>query len=233
MPEGFERVIVTHNGYYFKKIYKNHDTGEYIRFEYFKPTEKQIEKISAAGSDAEKYLIFGYYEAFLVQSGTEKQLCWYDPDRNLAFYVESDMKDKESFLEAFSEIRVRLPHYEPTWIPEGYEECERVDEYPSFSVYYKEQDSNRFIYFDVYDLAESNMLFVQKGVGEDMDDVVCEMIMIGLMKAYYYPSTEHDSSAELILIDEEQNLEYWITAELYIDDLCKIAESIQCMETSW
>ena len=233
LPEGFVRTSAERSGSHAVKTYKDPETGEYIIFEYYRPSEDQIREAQKPADASETYLIFDYYEAYYTESGRCRQLRWYDPDRDLVFCAGSDINDKEAFINAFKEIDLRLPHYEPDWIPEGYEEYERSDDYPSFCIHYSDKEGRRPIYYYVYDMAESDMIFVQKGVGEETDDAVYEKIQIGSMPAYYCPPTEHDGGAELIIIDEKDHFIYCITADLSEEELIRMAESIKCSETSW
>ena len=232
LPEGFERTDVIHSGFYFKKTYRNNETGEYIKFEYYKPTEKQLAKMAKNGENAEKYLIFDYYEAYYTEASGKKKLCWYDPDRNLAYFVESDMRDKDALINAFTEITFRLSHYEPTWLPEGYEECERVDD-DAFKIAYLDKENNKRIYYKEYDMADVYTIFIFKGVGENADDISQETISIGPMTVYYYPPTENERAADIVIIDDVNNLAFYCIAEVSREELIRIAKSIQCIESIW
>jgi len=58
---------------------------------------------------------------FLSVGNGKCDLFWYDADRDLAFYVESNL-DSNTLILCFDVLQMRLPLYEPTWLPDGYEE---------------------------------------------------------------------------------------------------------------
>ena len=232
LPEGFERTEKYRGDYYSRNVYRNAETGEYIKFEYFKPTEKQKEKIEKTGYNAEIYYVFDYYEMYYTESARKRKVCWYDPDRNLAFYAEGNL-EKETFINTFTAIDFRLPRYEATWVPDGYIKGEMEDLFIKYNTDYYDEDgaANLFLFYS--DMSEADLIWIGKGTGENTDDVFSESILINGFPATYYPPTENDVGSELVWIDNNNNLVFIVSGFLSHDDMIRFAESITCTESEW
>ena len=231
LPGGFECIETTHFGQYCRKIYKNPETGHFIRFEYMKPTEKQKADIEKTAQNAEQYLVFEYYKMYLTKTRGTYKLCWYDPDRELVFYVRSDL-DKDILVRTFSTIDFRLPLYEPVWLPEGFEEYDRTEDYPSINIHYSD-NNGRQLHYEVTDRYVTDIVQISKGLGLNSDEVLQETVTVRGMMGYYYPQTMHDNSSDMVLIDEKNDLVFILTGTIEKSELIQIAENIKCLENDW
>ena len=231
LPEGFETTETYHSGYYTRKLYENVETGDYIRFEYRKPTQSQIDRIEKRGQKAEAVTAANGVPMYFAE-GSPNRLFWYDKDRNLAFYVESNM-GKDDLMECFASVDYRLPLYEPEWLPEGYEEIYREDLFLEQFILYEVEGSDNSLLLYYSDMAETGPITIIKGVGNDSDDIEYEEIQIGNIKAMYYSSTEHDEGAEMIWIDETNHLVFTLEGDIQKDMAIRIVQGIRCIETEW
>ncbi len=230
LPDGFETTDVYHSGYYTRKLYKNTETDDYIRFEYRKPTQSQIDSIEKRGHNAETVTaengVFMYFAA-----GSPNKLFWYDKDRHLAFYVESNI-ERDVLLDCFASVNYRLPLYEPEWLPEGYKETYREDLLLETFIMYENEENKMFI-LSYSDMAETDLITVWKGEGNDSDDIKFEEFQIGNAKARYFYSTENDDTEELVWIDEANNIVFILAGDIQRDMAVSIAQGIRCVETEW
>ena len=231
LPEGFECVNTLHVGQYCRKIYKNPETGNYIHFEYMKATEKRKADIEKTGKNAEQHLVFEYYKMYLTNILGTYKLCWYDPDRELVFYVQSDL-DKDILVCTFSTIDFRLPLYEPMWLPEGYTKETITFDYPSTDILYSNHDQTSRISFNIYETSSVDTSYITKGV-QAQDDVVYEEHLINGRVVYYFPGSEHEKGSDIIAIYEDENLVFIVSATIPKQELLSIVESIQCIEPDW
>ena len=231
LPEGFVCDETRRIGDYCLKQYKNAETGDYIRFEYLRPSEKQKAGIEKTGQNAEQYLVFDYYKMYLTGSPGAYKLCWYDSDRDLAFYAESNM-DKDALVRTFSTVDFRLPLYEPTWLPAGYMEYDRYDDYPGIDIFYSLYD-NRHLLYSVSEMYSTDLVYISKGLGKDSDDVISEKILINGMDGYYYPPTEHSISSDLVIIDSKNGLVCLLSGPVSRAEIIRMAKSIRCLEPDW
>ena len=227
LPEGFERAETYHSGYYTRKLYKNAETGDYIRFEYRKPTKAQIANIEKRGQKAESVTAANGVPMCFA-AGNPNELFWYDKDRNLVFYVESDLS-KDSLLDCFASVNYRLPLYEPSWLPEGYGLSYEDQCYPSLLKEYIDQN-NSMLNLDIYDMAEVDIV----NIWSRGDDVNMEECQINKTEAKYYPATETDPGSGIVWIDEKNHLVCIFTTDsLSKEELIRFSESVQCVETEW
>ena len=230
LPEGFERAETYHSGYYTRKLYKNAETGDYIRFEYRKPTKAQIANIEKRGQKAESVTAANGVPMYFA-AGSPNELFWYDKDRNLVFYVESNLS-KDALLDCFASVYLRLPLYEPSWLPEGYKEVQRMDHYPYYDIVYAVSDTDLYQHIILYsycDIAETDGLVIDR-LG---DKVAAEDVYIDDILCKYYPHTDGIEGGDLIIINEKDKLIYMIESDLEKNLLLRFAESIVCVEKSW
>lgn len=224
LPEGFELAENYHSGYYTRSLYKNAE-GQYIKLEYRRPTEKQKQRIEARGAGAETAVSAQGVKMFLEEGRNVSHLFWYEPHQDLAYYVESDL-DRETFLRCFDTLNIRLPLYEPTWLPEGYKETERNDFYPGFDIDYYSQDSDSYIYFGYSDAAETDLVFFDH-LGKE---IYVEHIKINNNQGLFSPSADGKPGGDLVVIDEKNHLVFVISAVIERSEIVRLAESIICKE---
>lgn len=229
LPEGFETAETYHSGYYTRKVYKSAETGDFIRFEYRRPTEAQKSKIAKRAQSAEKVYTSTGVEMNLTDSGNHRNLFWYDPDRDLAYYVESSL-GAEALAAVFSDIQLRLPLYEPTWLPEGYEVADVDSSYPFYDVVYSNGDEYFDVYYDCSDLAETDLVFV---VSPNEEAVTTETVSIQGKEGFFHPHNDERDGGDLIIIDEKNNLVYMIESNIDKQSIVRIGESIEFKETEW
>ena len=232
LPEGFVRTEEYHKGYYARKVYADPDTGSYIKLEYRKPTDAQIKRLEKQAASAELFLEDGIIKKYITQSGSKNKLFWYDPQRNLVFRVESNL-DRTALEECFRTMDFRLPLYEPTWLPEGFEISERIDHYMEEFILYEDPKTQAVLFFTYTDMAEANDLYIFKVAGEYPDEIRSEAVTVSGGSAYYYPSTDNDVGADLVWIDEIDHIVFVISGTAGKETMIRIAESVCCTETKW
>ena len=227
LPEGFVKAETYHSGYYTRKLYKNAETGDYIRFEYRKPTQAQVDRLEKRGQKAEPVTAANgvpmYYAA-----GSPNELFWYDADRKLIFSVESNL-NRNMLLSSFASVDYRLPLYEPAWLPEGYEGIDKTDYYPNYDITYYNPATDSYIYYSYSDLAETDLITIDQ-LGED---VIVEDVIINGEQSHYFPSANGNQDGDLVYIFETENIVIILTTDIGIDNCVRFAESIRCTESSW
>ncbi len=224
LPEGFEQTEKYHSGYYTRYVYKNAE-GRFIKFEYRKPTEAQKQKIEKRGASSEIITSSMGVQMFLSEGNGKCDLFWYDADLDLAYYVESNL-DKDTLVQCFDVVQMSLPLYEPTWLPDGYKETERADDYPYYWIMYSGNEGNDGIIFSYTDMAESDLISIWKGE----TDIDYKTVKVGDNKALLFLPNAFDPGTDLILVDESRNLVYEISGSLTEEEIIAVAESIICKE---
>ena len=227
MPDGFERVSQYRSSGHAVSVYENIQTGDSIRFEYNIATEALIAEAKRQSETAELLLKDGIIEKYCVKQGRFTRVVWYDPQRELVFFADSTL-DRSVLEECLRSISFRLPLYEPTWLPEGYEKADLAFYYPLVDVLYINA-SGDLIMYGYTDLAETSVI----GIEHLEVDTGMERLVINGMEAYYSPHDEEREGGDLIIIDEENKLVFMIEAGIEKDMITKLAESIICTETDW
>lgn len=224
LPEGFELAENYHIGYYTRSLYKNAE-GQYIKFEYCRPTEKQKQRIEARSAGAETAVSAQGVKMFLEEGRNVSHLFWYEPHQDLAYYVESNL-DRETLLRSFDTMNMRLPLYEPAWLPEGYIIDYRNDFYPQYVMDFCNADTGEYIYFGYTDAAETDLVFVD----HLRDEIKVEEVIVNGNHGFFFPQTESTNDNDLVVIDESNNLVFMISSVLEYEEIIRIAESIVCKE---
>lgn len=221
LPEGFELAEYYHIGYYTRSLYKKAE-GQYIKLEYRRPTEKQKQRIEARSAGAETAVSAQGVKMFLEEGRNVSHLFWYEPHQDLAYYVESDL-DRETLLRCFDTLNMRLPLYEPTWLPSRYEETDRIYDYPyNYIVYTDVNNPELLLLFYYSDMAETDLITIWKG----HDDIEPESIALNNCNAFLFLPSKNDIGSELVWVDETNNLVFVLSGELSKEDIVSIANSV-------
>lgn len=227
LPEGFEHVETIREDNYTLKEYKNAVTGDFLRFEYSKATEPMKAEIEKQKAGAELLAVSGSIEKYCFDAGASRRVFWYDHQRELVFFADSSL-DRDILAASLDSISIRLPLYEPAWLPEGYEEAEQNTEYPSVMITYMDSNSKGMIIYCYSDMAETDLVAIDQ-IGKDLD---FETVQINGIRAYYY-SYKDEEGGDLIWIDEETKLVFTISTSVSRDELLLFANSIKCVELDW
>ena len=224
LPEGFELAEYYHIGYYTRSLYKNAE-GQYIKLEYRRPTEKQKQRIEARSAGAETAVSAQGVKMFLEEGRNVSHLFWYEPHQDLAYYIESDL-DRETLLRCFDTLNMRLPLYEPTWLPEGYEQEGLYESMTSTYINYYNEMTDEYIYYGYSDYASTDLVGVDR-LGEE---TIVENISINGCQGYFFPKTDKVMDNDMIIIDNANNLVFTITSMLDKSEMITLAESITSKE---
>ena len=228
LPEGFEHVETIREDNYTLKEYKNAVTGDFLRFEYSKATEPMKAEIEKQKAGAELLAVSGPIEKYCLDAGASRRVFWYDHQRELVFFADSSL-DRDILAASLDSISIRLPLYEPAWLPEGYEEAERNTEYPWMNIIWQNEKGD-YLTLDYLDMAEADNI----NVWSRGDDVESETVYVAGQIGTYYPPSENDPGSVIIWIDEESHLVFLVIADaMEQPELIDFANSIKCVELDW
>ena len=226
LPEGFERTENVITDVYTLKVYENVQTGEYLRFEYDKATDPMIAEVKKQSIGAEVLIDNGSIVKYFLDSETSRRVFWYDQNRQLVFFVDSNV-NRETLVESIGRVSLRLPLYEPTWLPEGYEEVERNTDYPSVDIAYIDQNYGLIVY-TYSDMAETDLM-TEYNLTHDLQP---ETVQIKELTGDYYAYGDREGG-DLFIVDEDLKLVFMLSSSLSRDEMIMVAESIVCVETDW
>ena len=226
LPQGFERTEYARTESSTLYVYENAETGGYLRFEYSKATDALKAEIEKQSADAEILTISGSAEKYFLAAEGACRAFWYDAQRQLVFFVDSSL-GSEALAVCLNTISIRLPLYEPAWLPEGYAEAERIDAYPWVSITWQ-NGAGEQLKLEYQDMSEADSVYVWSGG----DTVASKPVEMGGPTGTYYPASTHETGSGMVWVDEEQNIIFIINADaLEEDELITFAQSVRCTET--
>ena len=117
-----------------------------------------------------------------------------------------------------------LPVYEPTWLPNGYQETKKIidDENKVALIVYRKEGVDAGIVFE-YSYYEDSPMGVEPQTAEEL---IYEKGTVNGRPADCYYESDPTAAKLLIWIDEEQQLIFSISSVLEKNDIYRIAESI-------
>lgn len=117
----------------------------------------------------------------------------------------------------------KLDAWAPAYLPEGYVETEHIDLDGMVDIFYNTDDPEQRIHFSYQ--------FMSPGSGEDLDNEhhTISDIFINDIYGQLYTATD-DSPNMLVWFDESSGYSFFLAARLPVQELCKIAESIQIVK---
>lgn len=113
--------------------------------------------------------------------------------------------------------------YEPTWVPDGYQETIRQDE-DGLTVRGYVNEDDRMIHFMCSQGSDATSLFLVS------DSAVALKTQVGGLPADYYQEPESDAASALVWMSEDGETMFCITAALPEEALVRMAESVAAAE---
>ena len=119
-----------------------------------------------------------------------------------------------------------LPNYELSYIPEGFEEIDRLEEPDILSYLYINPDTEDAIQFECYLLSENNHL--QIGYDNSLNQ---EKVMIHNLSGDYYAADETSQTNTLVWLDETDQIVFILNSNLEKDVILHMAEGVNLVKT--
>ena len=224
LPNGYQ-IISEDIGNQIYIIYENED-GEPALFAYTRASESFTLNIDRDGREISQRVFIGDISADLYidqDEGENNVLIWTDEHKGLVFYISAQLDCDELIKIAESVEAQEIPKpqatYRPTWLPEGYSQSLVPDSEDLVNVLYA-SDAGSTILFAYSNSASSLHLFPQ-GETESFK------VMVNDTPADFYLDNDSTKANWLVWEKPENDLIYWIAANLPMDDLIRIAESVQ------
>ena len=231
VPEGFELVeghksIVTRGEYY----EKGDNILEAFSVYWSLNEDGDQSMIVTHGEYDHSFLDINGHKAELYDDISEDEsdiIIWFDEEKSMDFHInylnislEDAIKIAESIVPV-EEEKVYLD-YHVTWVPEGYVLVDEVYENSvCFSIYDNPDTGDGFL-FECYDLnvCDCMALFADDNYNQIE-------VMVNGIKADFYQSKVESESNNLIWHNENESLIFSVDSYLPMEDMIKIAESIQ------
>lgn len=150
-----------------------------------------------------------------------------------SMYLAVDTEARAAFLDWIKEVyehsivyRIMpssaakdLPHYELTWLPDGFGEPDIYENETVYSALYQNSSTGEIVIFDYYRLSSE----VQAKLFTDQQP---EHVLVNGIIADFYAASSDSESNNLLWIDTEAGVFYAIDSNLSKDVILHIAESI-------
>lgn len=197
-PEGFEMASIDEGEGYSIQRYENAQTGEYVNFSYHWLTVREQNTIDRLASTIGTKNIALGYQVVLYSEKNINKIAWYDQDRLIGFWAESNMPP-EKLASVFDTIEMHPPVYIPTWLPEGYEMVDSYYDGGNCDLVYLNNETEDIIAVGTTDYGILPQ-FSAFGEGETRDVIVNNKEGFIAWGGGQYEGTV------LVLIDKEKNL---------------------------
>lgn len=138
-------------------------------------------------------------------------------------WVKQDYHDSVIYRFYTNSYLTELPNYELTYIPEGFELIDSIENAERiYHVYYNEETCDG-IMFSCVKYAEWSNLQILPG---NASSLICERIEFNNIVADYYPAETEEDANTMVWMDENQQLVFIINSTLGTDDMILLAKSI-------
>lgn len=116
-----------------------------------------------------------------------------------------------------------LPHYDPTWLPEGFEQVYEYRDEISHGRLYQKQNSQSGIVIEYYRAYEgTHTELIAKNV-----ESLREEVTVNGIKADFYRADEGSNTNNLIWIDRRSTIVFMVNSDLDKSVIIRIAESLK------
>lgn len=113
--------------------------------------------------------------------------------------------------------------YSPTWLPEGYSVVAEPKPGKQATSVYADADGNLITFVYTMDTEMNTTQIVREGIE-------AISVFVGETPADFYYDDEPDASSILVWVGSDKKAVFWISAALDVDELIKIAESIEAQK---
>ena len=217
LPEGYEEVDVWDTMSIHEITYQN-EYGEKIYFEYSIPSGALT--IDNEHSDYSEIEINGC-KAHLFASNTEGKpsfLLWTDEKEKVFFMLEGEASP-EDLIQMAESVRITLPRWRPTWLPEGYEETKVWETAGLHEITYQDKKGHTF-YFTYMLLGSSSEVKIDNQHSDHSE------VKINGHDAQLFETNTEGKPSFLIWMDEDETTSFILEGDISGEDMIQVAESI-------
>ena len=216
LPEGYEEVEVWDPGGVYKITYENAE-GQSLTLRCISPNTSAV-SMDNEHSDYSEITINGSKAYLLVSNaeGWQSSLIWTNEENSVMFILRGYIS-AEDLIRMAESVRITLPRWRPTWLPEGYEEVEVWDVGVVCVTTYRNEEGEE-IYFEYS--APSGALTI------DNEHSDYSEIEINGCKAHLFASNTEGKPSFLLWMNKEETAFFMLEGAAPPEDLIRMAESI-------
>ena len=216
LPEGYEEVEVWDPGGVYKITYENAE-GQSLTLRCISPNTSAV-SMDNEHSDYSEITINGSKAYLLVSNaeGWQSSLIWTNEENSVMFILRGYIS-AEDLIRMAESVRITLPRWRPTWLPEGYEEVEVWDVGVVCVTTYRNEEGEE-IYFEYS--APSGALTI------DNEHSDYSEIEINGCKAHLFASNTEGKPSFLLWMNKEETAFFMLEGAAPPGDLIRMAESV-------
>ena len=216
LPEGYEEVEVWAPGGIYKITYENAE-GQSLTLRCISPNTSAV-SMDNEHSDYSEITINGSKAYLLVSNaeGWQSSLIWTNEENSVMFILRGYIS-AEDLIRMAESVRITLPRWRPTWLPEGYEEVDVWDTMSIHEITYQNEYGEK-IYFE-YSIPSGALTI-------DNEHSDYSEIEINGCKAHLFASNTEGKPSFLLWMNKEETAFFMLQGEAPPEDLIRMAESI-------
>ena len=116
-----------------------------------------------------------------------------------------------------------IPHYALTWVPEGFEETERIEMDQSVQILYTNEETEELFAFEVSLVNEGKASYIIMA----SDQYTCENLTVRGNRAEYYQEASPDEPDILMWFNSEETLVFYLHGFFDKAVMLRIAENVK------
>lgn len=118
-----------------------------------------------------------------------------------------------------------IPHYTLTWVPEEFEETERIETDQSVQLLYTNEETEELFAFEISLIHEGKASYIIM----DSDQYTCEKLTVRGSRAEYYQEAAPDEPNILMWFNSEETIVFYLHGFFDKAVMLRIAESIKLL----
>ena len=226
IPEGWHEIVAPELGDFVHVIYHSNEGEHFINYSYLIGRQKTVLNLQLEGMRVIKTQVNGMQaELYVGSSDRPNTLTWTDDTLGIVFWLSGELTESELFhvAESVEAVEPMTVEYSPTWFPPGGYWLDTPTEYEGLEtkIMVDLNDETHRVYFG-YSADEVPPLIQEITAEQDSEAVS----LAGHDRTLWKAQRDGELSA-VVWTDEDTGLTFYLAAWFSVDDLLRMAESVQ------
>ena len=226
IPEGWHEIVAPELGDFVHVIYHSNEGEHFINYSYLIGRQKTVLNLQLEGMRVTKTQVNGMQaELYVGSNDRPNTLTWTDNTLGIVFWLSGELTESELFhvAESVEAVEPMTVEYSPTWYPPGGYWLDTPTEYEGLKtkIMVDLNDETRRMYFG-YSADEVPPLLHEITTGQ-----ACEAVSVAGHAGILWSARRDGELSAVIWTDEDTGLTFYLAAWFSVDDLLRMAESVQ------
>ncbi|MBO6231257.1 MAG: DUF4367 domain-containing protein [Ruminiclostridium sp.] len=226
IPEGWHEIVAPELGNFVHVIFHSNEGEHFINYSYLIGRQKTVLNLQLEGMRVIKTQVNGMQaELYVGSSDRPNTLTWTDDALGIVFWLSGELAKNEllHIAESVEAVEPMTVEYSPTWYPPGGYWLDTPTEYEGLEtkIMVDLNDETHRVYFG-YSADEVPPL-IQDITAEQVSEAVS---LAGHDRTLWKVQRDGELSA-VVWTDEDTGLTFYLAAWFSVDDLLRMAESVQ------